>query len=791
MILKKIFFLFFILILSGCYDDNCGDNGCNHTDTLSVTAIPEQTITIGKPAQYQSTVKYTGTGTVTYSLSGAPSFITINASTGLISVDATEDSDKGVYSVTVNATDGKVAAQTTTSFHVLEPDTLSVTAIPEQTITIGKSAQYQSTVKYTGTGTVTYSLSGAPSFITINASTGLISVDATEDSDKGVYSVTVNATDGKVAAQTTTSFHVLEPDTLSVTAITEQTLTRNEVYQYQTEVKYTGTGTVKYSLIDAPSFLSINESTGLILADTANLLTSQTYSLKVSATDGIVSANTPVEYNVVLSPTLEKCLAGTITPVTTGSLYALSGSLFSDVLYVQGNGDWKPTNIQFKIEDKEKNPIEGCYIYVRPQLSDEYPTIQPSTTIYFPENSVSDENGLVSGYWESRLGTSGILLASLLSNTTDTTEIHGVISTESFRNDAPAVYLGFGSDYTWKEFNIDITILEGSNPTFWQIANWFGGYVGLQQADWKEEKKLIFSIWKTKLGNATLLTNDSYCVPMTDSEGTFIHCLMDYVWEYGNTYTFKVTAEHNVANAIDYTVYVNEKGSSNITTVATIRQPQPEDYYPGSPSSFIEQWTNNQFSCMAIQQRTAIYSNITAIKPNETEPFPITEVHFSRPYIASYGQGSLCFNYLYGNLATIPLESLTDTPLAITEGFVAGVGGKIIAYPSDGGAQAALPDIPLTNTYYQISNTELLNKITVESNYLSQLLFEHNKIQLILSEEISPIKLPNEANHLNLINVVNNTTSTITIIDNNSNPILIEPKGDKSFSYYDATWNPF
>jgi hypothetical protein len=681
--------------------------------------------------------------------------------------------------------------------HVLEPDTLSIDTIPAQVVTIGKIDQYQTAVKYTGTGTVTYSIVWSPTFITINPSTGVISVNATTDSDKGVYDITIKATDGIVSSSTPVSIQVLEPDTLSINPITEQSLTRNETYQYQTTVKYTGSGTLKYILISAPSFLSINATTGLITADTADLLTSNTHQIKVSVTDGIVSATTPVEYEVVLSPTLEKCLAGTITPVTTGPLYALEGSLFSDVLYVQGNGKWKPQEISFKIEDKNKNPLEGCYIYVRPQPSNAYPKLQTATSIYFPINSVSDKNGLVSGYWESKYGQSGLLLVSLISNPTNTIELQGTISDEAFANTAPSTYVWFHGD-AWTEYNVDLTVLYSAAPTYYQMGWWYGAYFGLQESS--NAKNFIFSVWKSKDGLPILLEGyDSTCdTPKNSPEGTFVRCTGLYPWEYGKTYQFKLTAVHNEPGYIDYSLQVNEKGSTEITKIAVIRQPQPADYYPGTPTPFIEQWTTPELSCLAIQKRIAVYSNASIIKPNETTPTPVTSANFYRPYSASAGRGSICFNYLYGNIDSVPIllpngQSIKEG-LGITDGFIGGVGGNVVSYPADNNvAKTVSGNIPLKASYFVISDLNDFEKINSQKDYLPRILFVNRNVQLNIdsSNYIKEINLPSAANHLNLINIVNGDANSITVKYDNDKSIVINGKSSKSFSYNDGGWSPF
>jgi serine protease len=128
---------------------------------------------------------------LTFTATGLPPGLTINASTGLISGAPTST---GTYQVTVGAFDKTGASGSASlSWPVIGPgDTVAVTnpGLVTTIVRVASSLQIQATSS--GGHPLTYTATGLPPGLTINASTGLISGTPTTI---GTYSVTVNAAD--------------------------------------------------------------------------------------------------------------------------------------------------------------------------------------------------------------------------------------------------------------------------------------------------------------------------------------------------------------------------------------------------------------------------------------------------------------------------------------------------------------------------------------------------------------------------------------------------------------------
>src|SRR5579859_3291196 len=171
----------------------------NPGNTVTVTSPGNQTGTVGTAVSLQIHASDSASGqTLTYSASGLPAGLSINSSTGLISGTPTT---AATSSVTVTATDTTGASGSATFTWTVNPsggNTVTVTNPGNQTGTVGTAVSLQIHATDSASGqTLTYSATGLPAGLSINASTGLITGTPTT---AGTSSVTVKATDTTDAA---------------------------------------------------------------------------------------------------------------------------------------------------------------------------------------------------------------------------------------------------------------------------------------------------------------------------------------------------------------------------------------------------------------------------------------------------------------------------------------------------------------------------------------------------------------------------------------------------------------
>ncbi|WP_042475472.1 putative Ig domain-containing protein [Bacillus ndiopicus] len=141
---------------------------------------------------------------LTYSLVDAPAGASVNATTGVFTWIPTEAQGPGTYSFKVVVSDGVLSAQENIAVTVNEVNSAPVLqAIGNKTVNEGSKLTF--TVKATDTdipaNTLTYSMVGAPTGASINATTGVFTWTPTKAQGPGTYSFKVVVSDGMLSAE--------------------------------------------------------------------------------------------------------------------------------------------------------------------------------------------------------------------------------------------------------------------------------------------------------------------------------------------------------------------------------------------------------------------------------------------------------------------------------------------------------------------------------------------------------------------------------------------------------------
>lgn len=248
--------------------------------TVTVKAPPPPTVTAatvtgmaGKALSY--TVAYTAPNPVTFTLTGAPSGMSIS-STGVISWTSPV---LGTYNVTVTAKDSK------TGFTASAVVSVKISAVPAPVVT-GKTvstlvgATVSETVAVTAYNPVNYKLTGAPSGMTISTA-GVISW---KPAAAGTYTVTVTATDSKTGLSG--SANVVFNVTANGITINAPAITGSAGKALSSSISITDPGAawVSVSISGVPLGMSFS-MTGLTINSYWASPVAGTYSLKITVTD--------------------------------------------------------------------------------------------------------------------------------------------------------------------------------------------------------------------------------------------------------------------------------------------------------------------------------------------------------------------------------------------------------------------------------------------------------------------------------------------------------------------------
>jgi len=199
-------------------------SGSTLTGTTVYTVYAGQTVTATAPTAFPTDAFHT------YAASGLPTGLSINSSTGVISGTITSSVSLGATSVTITATDTNSYTATATYTLVVTAPTFTFSPTSGSTLLTATAAfPYSSTITASVTGYsggFTYSItSGAPSTLTIGASSGIISGTPAAG---GPYSIIVKAVDSSASsysASATYSLTVFSVSTLFANASSPCTAT--------------------------------------------------------------------------------------------------------------------------------------------------------------------------------------------------------------------------------------------------------------------------------------------------------------------------------------------------------------------------------------------------------------------------------------------------------------------------------------------------------------------------------------------------------------------------------------
>jgi hypothetical protein len=260
-----------------------------------ITIVDENTV-----YSYQVTATDADGQTLTYSLPNAPTWLSINANTGLITGTAPSVNTDTPFNVEVQVSDGIDITNQTYTLTVIDttvPPTNNppvITSTPITQVDEGQVYIYQATATDADGDTLTYSLTQAPSWLFINSNTGYISgVAPSVTADTG-FNVQLEVSDGvNPAAIQTFTITVLDVSAgNNVPVITSTPITsvdENQLYSYQVTATDADGDTLTYSLVSFPGWLSIDSNTGLITGTTPPVASDESYQVIVSVSDGVDS----------------------------------------------------------------------------------------------------------------------------------------------------------------------------------------------------------------------------------------------------------------------------------------------------------------------------------------------------------------------------------------------------------------------------------------------------------------------------------------------------------------------
>jgi hypothetical protein len=316
--------------------------------TLTVNAGTSSTLTVNPATLAGATVNQAysaalsatgGSGTYTFTVSSGslPSWLSLNTSTGVLSGAPTIS---GTSSFTITATDSGTAGLTGNQVYTLTVNPAASLAVGPVTLPNATSnSAYSATVTASG-GSGTYSFaatSGMPSWLTLNATTGVLSGTPTTT---GSSTFSISAADSKNAGVTGSQTYTLVVNAASSLTVSPSTLpsaTANSSFS-ATFSATGGSGTYTFAVTSGslPSGLTLNTSTGA-LSGTPTTAGSSTFTITASdsKTSGLTGSHA---YSLTVNP------GGNVPPVTSATIttpyLTIPNFGATPTIYSVGSGNW-------------------------------------------------------------------------------------------------------------------------------------------------------------------------------------------------------------------------------------------------------------------------------------------------------------------------------------------------------------------------------------------------------------------------------------------------------------------
>lgn len=300
--------------------------GATALDTITITVNPRPQITGGSNitttfSRADSTSAFAttdGTGALILTMTNTRAQITFDQSLAVVRVDSTLAA--GTYYETLTVTDslGETATQMVT---IVVNQSVAISNVGPVRTTVGFARTSAAFTATQGTGSKTFSMTQLQSGLTIDETTGRVTVDSSVP--VGTYFETITATDS-LGVSTSITVTIIVAETVVVTAGSNISTTRGVARSSIAFQAVGGTETITYTLSNPPTGISIDSRTGVVTVSSA-IASSGTFYETVTATDVMGST----DYKTITIVIYDAVSIAGDTQITTTRGRAESTSVYS------------------------------------------------------------------------------------------------------------------------------------------------------------------------------------------------------------------------------------------------------------------------------------------------------------------------------------------------------------------------------------------------------------------------------------------------------------------------------
>lgn len=292
------------------------------------------------------------------------------------------------------------------------------------------------------------------------------------------------------------------------------------------------------------------------------------------------------------------CSQAKLQKINTKPLVGRAGSVMSDRWYnpalESGNTSHNPQKLQVRASWPDGSAAAGC------QLN--WQTQAPANGWAHPLAAVTDSRGDAFAYWVAGQNQQQQLVVSVAANPARQVSFAAAVRGHSTR--ANSVHLAYWSEQ-WQSFSVTLQPQSWPATTYYSAINFPGGYTGIQN------HQLLFSVWDSDDAVPARVIKAAAGVSCSEfgGEGTGAKCEMPFAPKTNGRYQFTVSLSYPDASHTDYQLHVTDLDAGTAPLYfATLRYGKKTA--PTGAYSFVEDWADEQSSCLAHQARAVLISQV-------------------------------------------------------------------------------------------------------------------------------------------------------------------------------------
>lgn len=285
------------------------------------SAVPDLDLTKGVPATYDLTQHVSGAD-LEFTRIGAASFVTVSLG-GLLTIDTTNT--QAAEEQTIRASNGSGSVDLIFNVTVAVAAPVATGTIPDAEYDEQTGVQTVDASGYFTGEDLTYSITSGGAYASVDAGTGIVSIDTSVA--VGTTGVTVTATNAGGSASLSFDIEIQTAPPVASGSVSDQSLLRGSgVQTLDVSGEFTGTNLV-YSVVSGGGFASVDSGTGVVSIDTTSGVSETTVTVRATNAAGSddlsflveVTLPAPVASGVLSDQTYDQGEA--VSPIATAQAF--------------------------------------------------------------------------------------------------------------------------------------------------------------------------------------------------------------------------------------------------------------------------------------------------------------------------------------------------------------------------------------------------------------------------------------------------------------------------------------